>query len=121
MIGQSGPLYAPRYYIANRESGYWTGGGWNTDRRKAFLFHRSDEVTETLYVLMTQLPGPLVTFTIPLVIEAKTDAPLDLETLKMWLAKAVQIGIDGTHGSGPVPNSMVMIRVDYSQMKVGES
>jgi hypothetical protein len=117
-IGRSGPSCSPRYHITDTEGRYWTGCRWSEDRRQAFLFHRSDEVGETLYMLMLSLiPGPVYRFVLPLVVEAKTETPFDLEVLQAWLAKAVNVGIDATHGTGPVPNSMVMIRLDFDQLK----
>lgn len=118
MIGVSGPSCSPRYYITDTKGIYWTGNDWAEDRRKAFLFHRLNEVGDTLHALMLiEVPGPLLTYTLSLVIDAKSETPLDLDALKAWLAKAAQVQINAEHGPGPIPNSMVMIRIDWEQLK----
>jgi hypothetical protein len=122
MIGQCGPSYSPRYYIQNHEGAYWTGSTWSTDHRKAYLFHRVGEVGESLYELMlSQISGPVSSFVVPLVVQAKSETPFDLDKLKLWLNRAVHVAINAELGTGPVPNSMVMIRLDWDNLKEGES
>ena len=118
MIDVSGPSCSPRYCITDTAGNYWTGRNWNKDRRKACLFHRTGDVGETLHLLMlNQVPGELSKFVIPLVIVAKSETPFDLDTLSAWLAKAMQVGINADQGTGPVPNSMAMIQIQWSQLE----
>ena len=117
-IGVGGPSCSPRYYIMDTKGNYWTGRDWVQDRRRAFLFHRTDEVGNTLHALMLiEVPGPLLSYTVPLVIDAKSETPLDLEALKVWLAKAAQVSVNAEHGPGPVPNSMVMVGIDWERLE----
>jgi hypothetical protein len=121
-IGVGGPSCSPRYYITDTKGNYWTGRDWVQDRRRAFLFHRTDEVGNTLHDLMlSQVPGPTLTYTLPLVVEAKSETPLDLEALTAWLAKVLDVSINAQYGTGPVPNSMVMVGIDWEQLKEAET
>lgn len=117
-IGVSGPRCAPRFHITDTAGRFWSGCGWSEDHRQAALFHDSNTVADVLHQLMvSEVPGPLLTFSMPLLIEAKSHEPLDLEALQQWLARAVQISINAEHGAGPTPESMVMIRLDFGQLK----
>ena len=86
--------------------------------KEATLFVSQDDVGRKLHDLMlAQVPGEVQTFTLPLTVEVKSLEPVTVKDLRAWLDKALQIGLNATHGTGPVANSMVTLCVNLDQIK----
>ena len=120
MIGTTGPDFAPRFYITDEDRRFWNDmiDGWTRNPKEATLFVSQDDVGRKLHDLMlAQVPGEVQTFTLPLTVEVKSLEPVTVKDLRAWLDKALQIGLNATHGTGPVANSMATLCVNLDQIK----
>jgi hypothetical protein len=81
------------------------------------LFADQAEVAATLHDLMvTQVPGILQRFVVPVVVEVKGMELITVEALAEWLDTAVEITLSDPHSTGP-GGAMVMMRMDVPQLE----
>ena len=107
-----GTPYAPRLCIKDDDQNYWSTAGWTKDPEKAELFVSTQEAGERLRELtMTQVPGKLSTFDTKLVLEVKSNKPLNLDNLKDWLGKNAKLYFDTD------AEVMVIVKIYWDQLK----
>ena len=117
LIDACGPHFAKRYFVKDCNGRVWSKGGWSANRHDAELFATPEAAGERLHDLMVeQVPGELHRFLAPIVVEVKSEKPVDLDALKRWLDTAVEVWMDAQHGVGP-GKCMVMMQLDWSQLK----
>ena len=78
-MGTCGPEHARRYYIVDQDHNYRNEKDqtWTTNPREAGLFAGEAGVAATLHDLMvTQVPGILRRFVVPVVVEMKGMEPI---------------------------------------------
>lgn len=118
MIGACGPAYSPRFFIVDQYCNYWNESGWTKNLSEAGLFADPNEVAKKMHdILLNEVPGELVRFVAPVIVEIKTGHSVSLKALQAWLDKAVEVFIDARQGTGPAPESMVMLRIDWDKLK----
>jgi hypothetical protein len=118
-VGTCGPEHARRYFIVDQDHNFWNEKDqtWTANPREAGLFADQAEVAATLHDLMvTQVPGILQRFIVPVVVEVKGTEPITVEALAEWLDTAVEILPSDPHGTGP-GGAMVMMRMDVPQLE----
>lgn len=89
VIGTGGPLYAPRYYIQDGESRFWSErlGDWTNNPREAALYSNQGEVGQKLHELfLIQIPGEVQTFCVP----CPSRQPLRLHELGLAVAQRLE-------------------------------
>jgi len=118
LIDACGPEFARRYFLTDGENNYWNEKGqtWTEDFKEAGLWSDGDEVGRKMHDLMLALPGQLLRFVAPILVQVKTEQPEDLKTLRAWLDRAVEVYINAKHGTGP-GQSMVMMQIDWVELK----
>jgi hypothetical protein len=119
-ISITGPHLAHRFVIIDMDGNYWCGKDtqWTRDHRKAGLFATPADAGEKVRELMlSEVPGPLITFTTEIVIEVKSPTPVSAKEVSEWLNKSVKMYVDARCGIGPVADSMAMLRVDWDNLK----
>jgi hypothetical protein len=119
IIGCCGPDCACRYFLKDGEGNFWNEKSqtWTTNVQDAGLWADSDEISQKMHDLMTtQIPGESQIFVAPVVVEVKSEGPVDLVTLQQWLDKAVQVFMDAQHGTGP-GQCMVMLHMNWNDLK----
>lgn len=119
VIDVCGPEYAKRYFLKDCAGRFWSDmlQDWTTNFNEAGLYADGGEVCERMHDLMLSLvPGEVRTFVAPVVIEVKSQEPVEVEALQDWLDKAVQVFMDAKHGVGP-ENCMVMLQINWSNIK----
>jgi hypothetical protein len=90
---------------------------WTRISKEAGLFADAGDVASTLrYLMVTQVPGVLQRFIVPVVVEVKGMEPITPEALAEWLDTAVEISLRDPNGTGP-GGAMVMMRMDYPQLE----
>lgn len=118
IIDACGPEWARRYYLRDGEYNFWNdiAGTWSTNPREATLFVNAGEISQRQRDLMlSQIPGEVQNFVAPIFIEVKDSERVDLESLKAWLAQAVQVWVDAQFGAGP-GDSMLMLSFEWDQL-----
>jgi hypothetical protein len=118
LIDACGPEFARRYFLTDDENNYWNEKGqtWTKDFKEAGLWSDVNEVGKKMHDLMLALPGQLLRFVAPILVQVKTEQPEDLKTLRAWLDRAVEVYINAKHGTGP-GQSMVMMQIDWVELK----
>jgi hypothetical protein len=118
VIGSCGPACAKRFYIVDADHTFWTGAGWSRNRREAALFDNMAVIGRKMHDLMIdEVPGQLHRYIAPVTVEVKSPDPVSLKALQDWLDQAVQVFLDAQHGTGPGRDVMVMMNLDWSQLK----
>ena len=122
LIDACGPEFARRYFLTDGENNYWNEKGqtWTEDFKEAGLWSDVNEVGQKMHDLMLALPGQLLRFVAPILVQVKTEQPEDLETLRAWLDRAVEVYINAKHGTGP-GRSMVMMQIDWERLTKKEN
>jgi len=112
ICGRLGTPYAPRLCIMDEDHNYWSSKGWTKDPKKAELFAATQEAGERLRELtMSQVPGKLSTYSTELVLEVKSNKPVNLDNLKEWLAKNAQLYFEKD------ADVMVIVKIYWAQLK----
>ena len=107
-----GTPYAPRLCIMDDDHNYWSSEGWTKDPKKAELFVATPEAGERLRELtMSQVPGKVSTFGTNMILEVKSDKPVNLEELKAWLIKNAKLYFDTD------AEVMVIVHINWNQLK----
>ena len=116
IIDACGPEYARRFFLRDGNN-FWNdiAGTWSADKKDATLFADAGEISNKQRELMLQSPGDVQNFVAPIFIEVKDNEKVDLESLKAWLAQAVQVWVDAQFGAGP-GDSMLMLNIDWDQL-----
>lgn len=110
----------PRWRIASTDKEYWDGNDWVADPRKGLLYadvglaaRDSDELLRLQYGDKPCLKR----VTVPLMVEVRSDQPIDPEALKAWLKKAATMYVDyRQHGNGP-DNSLALLAINWEEVK----
>jgi hypothetical protein len=120
-LGLRGTDQFPRFIITENGGTVWTGEGWCKDQKKAVLFAHPGEASRASQDVMRKECEDLPSkehVTATLNIEVHTKAGVDLDDLRNWLVRAAQFNLAyGTYGSGPTRDSVVLVNVDFFNMK----
>jgi hypothetical protein len=112
-----GTPYAPRWRLTDNEGNYWNAKGWTKQPKEAGLFIDSESAGQQLRtVMLEQVPGKLSTFSVPFIIEVKSDNPIRPDELLDWLAKNLQIQFRDMSING----SMILLKFDWEGIKENE-
>ncbi len=122
MIDACGPEFARRYFLTDGANNFWNEKGqcWTKDFKEAGLWSDGDEVGRKMHDLMMALPGQLLRFVAPILVEVKSTEPVDIAELQEWLDRAIEVFINAKHGVGP-GQSMVMMQIDWEQLDKKEN
>ena len=110
----------PRWIIASKDGRFWNGNVWASKRKEALLFAHLLEASRAVEEIQRHEYGNkpcLKRITVPLVIEVRSDEPVDPETLKAWIKKAATMYVDyQKNGNGP-EGSLVLIGINWEEIK----
>jgi hypothetical protein len=82
IIDTCGPDCACRYFLKDGEGNFWNGQTWTSNFKDTALWADNDEVSRKMHELMlAQVPGELRQFVAPLLVEVKSEKPVDLVAL----------------------------------------
>ncbi len=108
--------YAPRMCIMDNDQNYWSemDNCWTADPKKAALYLDTCEAGSRLHELMlTQVPGKLYSFIVPLKIEIKTTNSISITAVQEWLATHVRFDF----GDEEENALMAVIQVDFNKVE----
>ncbi len=91
-----GPDRHPRFIISTSAGCVWTGDDWSTDKTKALVYANPKLVERDIRRLADRwerMPKPL-RLEVKLVFEIDAEQPVDLERLRDYLKRSVEIDID---------------------------
>jgi len=94
---------------------YWSemDHSWTTDPTRAALYIDTCDAGQKLRELMlTEVPGKLQTFVVPLTIEIKTANPISITEVQEWLATHVRF-----HFGDEEDALMAVIQVDFDKVE----
>ncbi len=114
-ISTSGITQAPRLCIMDDSDNYWSemDNCWTADTTRAALFLDAGDAGQKLRELMlTEVPGKLQTFVVPLKIEIKTTHPISISEIQEWLATHVRF-----HFGDEEDALMAVIQVDFDKVE----
>lgn len=93
----------PRFVIATQSGCVWTGEDWSADESKALIYANPKLVERDIRRLADKwerMPKPL-RLEVRLVFEIDAEQPVDLESLKEYLKRNVEMDLDDEYGSLP--------------------
>jgi hypothetical protein len=104
---------------------YWTGSEWVERREKALLYSCADDAQADLNKFRVKDYGPCIksVFQMPMTVEVYAHKPVELEDLRAWLKKALNLYVDvKTNSDGP-NDSLAFTSVDLASLSkaAGES
>jgi hypothetical protein len=101
----------------DNDQNYWSekDNCWTTDPTRAGLCLDTCDAGHMLRELMlTQVPGKLYTFIVPLKIEIKTTNPISISEVQEWLATNVRFGF----GDDDEENAlMAVVQADFNKVE----
>lgn len=101
-----GPDRHPRFVISTNAGCVWTGADWSTDESKALVYANPKLVERDIRRLAERwerMPKPL-RLEVRLVFEIDADQPVDLESLKEYIKRNVEMDLDDD--DGPLPDDV---------------
>ena len=119
IVDACGPEYARRFFLKDGEGNFWNEQGqtWTGNFVEAGLWADGNEIAEKMHeLMMSQIPGELHTFVAPVVVEVKSQGPVDVQALQNWLNEAVSVFMNAQKGVGP-DGCMVMLHIDWEEIK----
>lgn len=118
-VERTGSPAWPRYLLHDDQGRWWTGDGWSGDRRSALLHADFNEAAHTYRRLEEeQWAGvPSTDFEGVITLKVWSGTRFTVQQLQDYMHQAVSILLNHeTHGSGPVPDSLVRIDIDWSRL-----
>ena len=115
-LSTSGLPTEPRMCIMDNDQNYWSEMDhcWTADPKKAALYLDTCDAGHKLReLMMTQVPGKLQTFVVPLTIEIKTANPISISEVQEWLATHVRFDF----GDEEENALMAVIMVDFNKVE----
>jgi hypothetical protein len=106
---------APRMCIMDDSNNYWSemDNCWTADPKKAALYIDTCDAGHKLReLMMSEVPGKLQTFVVPLTIEIKTANPISITKVQEWLATHVRFNLGDEEDS-----LMAVIQVDFNKVE----
>lgn len=101
-----GKVNIPRFIISTGTGCVWTGEDWSTDESKALVYANPKLVDRDIRRLADRwerMPKPL-RLEVKLVFEIDADQPVDLERLKEYLKRSVEMDLDDE--DEPIPDDV---------------
>ena len=113
-ISTTGLPNAPRLCIMDNDQNYWSENGWTPDPTRAALYLDTGDAGQKLRELMlTEIPGKLYKFVVPLTIEIKTTNPISITEVQEWLATHVRF-----HFGDDEENAlMAVVQADFNKVE----
>ena len=114
-LSTSGLPHAPRMCIQDNDDNYWSDvdNCWTTDPTRAALYIDVCDAGHKLReLMMTQVPGRLYSFIVPLKIEIKTTNPISIIAVQDWLAKHVCFDFGDEEDA-----LMAVIQLDFNKVE----
>jgi len=113
----------PRWTINSNDGRYWNvfDERWASEPEAATLYADESQACIDCAILQRRatLPKPeLVWANVPIQVEALSDRPLEYESLKNWLMTKLRITIDISDGTGPTPDALVFVCVDWGKFQI---
>jgi hypothetical protein len=109
-----------RYCIVNGYMQYWDekSGKFVGKGKQATLYVNSNDACMEVQRLLAvdYANKPLRVFRAPIYVEISGDQPLDLNTIKDWLAKASRLLMAPAMGHGPNGN-LGLVKIDWSKLR----
>jgi len=102
--------------IQDNDNNYWSemDNCWTADPTRAALYIDTCDAGQKLRELMlTEIPGKLYKFVVPLTIEIKTTNPISITEVQEWLATHVRFNF----GDDEENALMAVIQVDFNKME----
>lgn len=101
-----GPDRHPRFVIATGAGCVWTGDDWSTDESKALVYANPKLIERDIRRLADKwesMPKP-IRLEVKLVFEIDAEQPVDLESLKEYLKRNVEMDLDDE--DEPIPDGL---------------
>ncbi len=115
-LGTSGLPTAPRMCIMDDNNNYWSEMDhcWTADPKKAALYLDACDAGQKLReLMMSEVPGKLYSFIVPLKIEIKATNPISITEVQDWLATHVRFDF----GDEKENALMAVIQVDFNKVE----
>ena len=115
-LSTSGLPTAPRMCIIDDNNNYWSemDNCWTADPTRAALYLDAGDAGQKLRELMlTEIPGKLYKFVVPLTIEIKTTNPISITEVQEWLATHMRFNF----GDEEENALMALIQVDFDKVE----
>lgn len=119
-VHQRGTSEFPRWCIADQFGRYFDGKGWSGVEGSALLYADLNTACHDLQKLqMIPFQTKRVRrYRAPVYVEVFTDKKIPLEQVREWLLKVSCLLIDSPrHGLGPVPDTLGLVRIQWSELK----
>jgi len=98
----------------DNDQNYWSENGWTPDPTRAALYLDTGDAGQKLRELMlTEIPGKLYKFVVPLTIEIKTTNPISITEVQEWLATHMRFNF----GDEEENALMALIQVDFDKVE----
>jgi hypothetical protein len=109
----------PRYVITDGQGQYWNGKHWGPKDKAPIYASFIDAARDYQDLLRREFPTKVpVILTAPLLIELRSGKSIPFEQVQEWLKKAVVVITDlATYGSGPAPETVVLVQVNWDALK----
>lgn len=122
-IAQKPGTIVPRWIITSNDGRYWSAFDerWASEPEAATLYADESQACIDCAILQRRvsLPKPeLAWANVPIQVEALSDHPIDYEVLKNWLMNKLRITIDLSDGTGPTPDALVFVCVDWGKFQI---
>lgn len=99
-----------RYAIQDERGRYWTGRGFNKDRRRALAYADETVILRDMQRILKRRCEGLIRhrFVAPIVIDVYSEGPVDQEELAWFLSQNCFVSMDGL-GTGVGPSESVVL------------
>jgi hypothetical protein len=110
----------PRFVIADQFGRVWAGRAWSDNENDGLVFADLNELGGVCRELLLDEAGakPVFRFSASMEIDVVSDKKPDWINVIVWAIQAVQLSIDyHQNGSGPIPKSLAILRIDWGTLK----
>jgi hypothetical protein len=115
VIEQRGTEEHPRFVIVSQDGGkYWNGSAWG-DEKESRLYEDINEVAWLARAIHIMPFNDLDSthYVVPLLVEVKSETPINMEVLTDWLISHAHVNVDYTEEEHGPKGSCVLLVVDW--------
>lgn len=119
-IHERGMVEYPRWCIADSLGRVFDGTGWVNAESSALIYADLNAACHDLQTLqrLAFQSKRVRRYREPVVVEIFSDQNLSLDQIRAWLLRVSRLVIDSPiHGLGPAPNTLGLVRIEWSELK----
>ena len=108
-------LEFPRFRLADRAKGYWTGNGWSEEQARGVLYADFELAAQDLRrIKLAETPEKSKhRYAAKVVVDVLSDSPIGLDELSTFLAKHASLTVD----DGAPNAAVVFMQIDWGEMR----